>query len=214
MTSRGLFVVLEGLDGAGTTTQAAALVERLEAAGHPAVATFEPSDGDIGKVIRRMLQSGRPPDPQVLALLFAADRLEHLSSFIRVHAAAGTHVLCDRYVLSSLAYQASEDVGLDWLVELNRQAALPDVTVFVDASVETCMTRIRARADDTDHFHHEGRLRRVEQAYRQVLATTSLTGQLVLADGEAPVGAVTEQIWAALEPLLTGQPRPPLLPAS
>jgi dTMP kinase len=200
VTSRGLFVVLEGLDGAGTTTQAAALVQRLEAVGQPAVATCEPSDGAIGRVIRSMLTAGRPPDPQVLALLFAADRLEHLSTVIRAHTDAGTHVLCDRYVLSSLAYQASEDVSLEWLAELNSRAALPDVTVFVDASVETCMTRIRARADDTDHFHHEGRLRRVEQTYRRVLATTSLTGQLVLADGEAPVEAVTEQIWAALEP--------------
>jgi dTMP kinase len=210
VTSRGLFVVLEGLDGAGTTTQAAALVERLGRAGPPAVATFEPSDGAIGRVIRGMLTAGRPPDPQVLALLFAADRLEHLSTVIRARTDAGTHVLCDRYVLSSLAYQASEDVSLDWLGELNWHATPPDVTVFVDASVETCMSRIRGRADDTDHFHHEGRLRRVEQAYREVLASTSLTGRLVLADGEAPVEAVTEQIWAELQPLLSEGSRPPL----
>src|SRR5579864_7294663 len=110
---RGLFIVLEGLDGAGTTTQLVRLAERLRRAGERVVATAEPTDGPIGALIRQALRrrlvhrDGRALTDESLALLFAADRVDHVAGEIEPALARGQHVLCDRYVLSSLAYQGS-----------------------------------------------------------------------------------------------------------
>jgi dTMP kinase len=115
MSSRGLFVVLEGLDGAGTTTQCTALAERLRQAGPEVLTTREPSDGPIGTQIRQAL-AGRlslpdrlaPLTAPTLALLFAADRVDHAAAEVEPALARGAVVLCDRDLLGSLAYQTAD----------------------------------------------------------------------------------------------------------
>src|SRR4051794_7439187 len=105
MPDRAPFIVFEGLDGAGTTTQAQRLVEALRAAGLPAHFTREPSDGPIGTLLRQALTrrltlpEGRRLTPETLALLFAADRMDHLAAEIEAQQARGTWIVCDRYVL-------------------------------------------------------------------------------------------------------------------
>ena len=112
MTERGKFVVLEGMDGAGTTTQAARLAEALRARGVHVRLTREPSDGPIGMMVRQVLTgrivspAGRAPGWATMALLFAADRMDHVESEIEPFLLAGGTVISDRYDASSLAYQS------------------------------------------------------------------------------------------------------------
>jgi len=134
---RGRFVVLEGLDGAGTTTQARLLGEALRVSGRRVHVTAEPSGGPAGALARQVLASrvtgadGDGFDPAALALLFAADRLDHVATEIAPKLAAGIDVVSDRFTLSSLAYQGLTTGDLDWVEQVNARAARPDVTVFL-----------------------------------------------------------------------------------
>jgi dTMP kinase len=162
---RGRFIVLEGIDGAGTTTQTERLVASLRARGHAVLATCEPSDGAIGKLIRsaltgRLLASdGETPqklDWATLALLFAADRLHHVASVVRPALDAGTIVVSDRYTLSSLVYQsvtASDPASaLTWVSTLNREAPPADLTLVLDVPVRIAAERRRARGGPEELF--------------------------------------------------------------
>lgn len=198
---RGLFVVIEGLDGAGTTTQAALTASWLSEHGVEVVNTFEPSDGPLGAVTRAAVQGRMDLDPLTLALSFSADRTDHLHNRrdgILHLVSRGTWVICDRYVLSSLAYQTCQGVPLDWLVEVNSFAVDPDVTVFVDASVDVCATRIHNRSGDEEMFHGHETLRGVRDAYKKVLARGRFIGALVTADGDGSIVSVQRQIQEGL----------------
>jgi dTMP kinase len=156
------FIVLEGIDGAGTTTQTRRVVEALRARNIPTLETREPSDGPVGMLLRQMLK-GRvvaaagtgAPGWQQLGLLFAADRLDHLEADVQPALAGGRWVLCDRYDYSSIAYQsaaAGSAEAIPWLRELNRHAPRPDLTIVLDVSPEVALARRAARAGGREIF--------------------------------------------------------------
>jgi dTMP kinase len=144
--ARGRFFVVEGADGVGSTTQAVRLVESLRAAGRQVHLTAEPSSGPIGVLIRSLLGGDRPRAAihRELALLFAADRLDHVGREIEPLLAAGSDVVSDRYVLSSLVYQ-SLDLPFDWVRDLNKFAPAADATVLVTLPLEEAWARLQAR---------------------------------------------------------------------
>src|SRR6267154_1057805 len=148
-TSRAIFVALEGIDGSGTTTQLARLVAHLEARGRHAHATREPSTGPIGRLLRELLlgrhalPDGAPADGHAMALLFAADRRDHLRREIEPRLAAGIDVVTDRYLMSSLAYQA-EEADRDWVGSLARAVRPADLTILLDVPVDVAAGRRRA----------------------------------------------------------------------
>ena len=203
MARPGRFIALEGLDGAGTTTQAARLVARLRAAGRDAHLTREPSDGPLGVLIRQILKGrlvaaeGAPVDAAAVALLFAADRLEHLQSEIVPRLAAGVDVVSDRYLMSSLAYQGAE-LDLRWVAEINRRARAPDVTVFLEVTPKVAAARRAARAQDPERFESTALQRKIHRTYAQALAAGEGVGRLVRIDGAAGVDAVAEAVWAGV----------------
>lgn len=174
---KGRFIVIEGVDGCGSTTQTRRVVERLRAAGHDARATCEPSDGPIGALIRAALEkrltasNGEPKklDWATLALLFAADRLDHVNSFILPALAAGAVVVSDRYTLSSIVYQSvtapeiSDAVA--WIASLNRVALLPELTVVLNVPVELAAERRRARGGPEELFDALSLQARLAEAY-------------------------------------------------
>jgi dTMP kinase len=135
---------LEGIDGAGTTTQLHRLTAWLEGEGLSVYPTFEPSDGDIGQHIRKILSGEGSSHPDTVALMFAADRMEHLQTEILPRLQAGTHVLCDRYVGSSFAYQSMQS-DPQWVRTINRYARKPDLTLYLHVDVDTALERLTIR---------------------------------------------------------------------
>jgi dTMP kinase len=161
----GHFIVLEGVDGAGTTTQTRLLGERLRAMHVPVHTSAEPSAGPIGALLRQAL-SGRvvmnsaaggvgAPVWSTMALLFAADRLDHLDSELLPNLRDGVTVVCDRYDHSSVAYQSATGGGSEavaWLRELNRHARRPDLTLVLDVPPAVAAERRRTRRGVTELY--------------------------------------------------------------
>lgn len=198
MTARGRFIVLEGLDGAGTTTQGALLAARLLEHGIPVELTREPTDGVLGRIARSFTDGRAHFEPETVALTFAADRIEHTVE-IRSLLDAGTWVVSDRYVASSLAYQTSQGLPFDWVRTLNMRAMEPDATVFVDTSVASCVARLDARGEfNTGPFDQAAALEKARDLYLQAFASDIPLGALVEVDGDGEREAVADAIWAGL----------------
>jgi len=154
----GVFIVLEGIDGAGKSTQAKMLAEWFEERGHEVVLTKEPTDTAFGKLIRRLVLTGgrvgiidgAKISHEAEALLFAADRAEHIHKLIRPSLKEGKVVISDRYFYSSLAYQWARGLDLEWLIDLNRFAIRPDIAILLDIPAKESMRRIKGRAIKTE----------------------------------------------------------------
>ena len=207
----GMFFVIEGIDGAGTTTQAERLTSRLKSKGLPAIGTREPTAGPVGALLRQALthrfvvpghHGPRPPGWKTMALLFAADRLDHLEAEIVPNLVDGVSVVSDRFDLSSLAYQSATsndaDAAVEWLRQLNRHARRPDLTVVIDVPANIAIQRRVARGTPEELYEGAELQRRLAEAY---LAAERLVpgDRLVHVDGTASVEAVADAIWAEIE---------------
>ncbi|HEU4730674.1 MAG TPA: dTMP kinase [Kofleriaceae bacterium] len=192
-------IVLEGLDGAGTTTQARRLVEHLRGRGHAAHLTREPSDGPIGRLIREMLTGqhavpGQPISQSTFGLLFAADRLDHLQREVEPRLAAGITVVSDRWYHSSLAYQGT-GADRDWIAALNARARRPDLTLFLQVRPEIAAQRRVAAGRVQELFEDLAMQQEVEAGYRATLTELTALGERIeVLDGELPPDAVFQQI--------------------
>ena len=201
----GRFIVFEGLDGAGTTTQAKMLAERLAAKGRTVYLAHQPSEGPVGLLVRQIL-AGRTATPQadgklgvvderVMALLFAADRLDHLGSQIEPRLARGEDVILDRYTLSSLAYQGAS-VSHEFIQAANRYARRPDLTLFLYVPVNVALDRVRQRGAKLERYETASQLQAIEREYNRLVGTLA---QVVSIDGTRPIHDVAEQCFAALQ---------------
>ena len=198
---RGRFVVLEGLDGAGTTTQARLLADALRGEGRTVHITAEPSGGPVGALVRQVLnrrvagRDGAPFDPAALALLFAADRLDHAAVEIAPKLAAGVDVVSDRFTLSSLAYQGLAVGDLAWVEAVNGRAPAPDLTVFLRVRPELGLRRRHAASLDREIFEVAAFQRRVAESYERSIARLRAAGQVVaVVDGERPIAEVARAV--------------------
>ena len=197
---RGLFIVLEGPDGAGITTQTALLRDALVARDLPAYSTKEPTSGPIGAVIRQALSHrlvyppSRPVGDEVMALLYAADRLDHLQADILPRLEKGIHVICDRYRLSSYAYQGLT-AGQDWVRTLNSRAMSPDLTIFIDVPPEVSQQRIAHRGGYVELYESDERLRPIYANYLSLIDELREAGErIVTVNGAGTVSEVAEAI--------------------
>jgi dTMP kinase len=205
MKGKGRFLVLEGIDGAGTTTQAANIQQWLEARGVQAVVTREPSEGPVGATIRHALR-GRLRLPEVagggelpketIALLFAADRLDHIEAEIKPALERGIWVISDRYVQSSIAYQGTL-IELDWVEEINRYAIGADLTLFLRIDANVALQRIGSSRVQTDIFETKELLERIARGYDQYYAKNPAAATVL--DGSRSLAEVTENVYASLE---------------
>lgn len=215
-----LFLVLEGIDGAGTTTQARAVADALRARRVPVHTTAEPSSGPVGSLLRLML-TGRVTGAswQQMALLFAADRADHLDSEILPNLREGVTVISDRFDHSSVAYQAlsagygesapalrggasSADGALDldvvaWIRGLNRFARRPDLTVVLDVPVAVAAERRRARSGRTELFDDDALQARLGAFYAD-LEQHFPNERIVHVDGAQSPADVTAAVLAAI----------------
>jgi dTMP kinase len=189
MTKKGAFIVLEGLDGSGKTTQAKLLTAGLENS-HNVLFTAEPSQGRIGKFIRsRILYGETRPPVSVEAMLFAADRIEHIQNEVQPALNNGWVVVSDRYFYSSLAYQGSAGLSLDWIQAINSYAPKPDLALFVDVAPETVIARLRRKKSVMEKLDTQKKVREVYLKYVQA-------GDLKRIDGEKPKTEVATDILA------------------
>lgn len=189
MQKNGAFIVIEGLDGSGKTTQAKLLTAKLSRS-HNAVYTAEPSHGKIGVFIRnRCLYSEKRLSSTTEALLFAADRIEHVENEIKPALANEKLVVCDRYVYSSLAYQGSANLSVDWIAEINKHALKPDLAIFIDVTPEKVLQRLHRRRSVMENLETQQKVRNV---YLQFVEK----GDLRRIDGDKPMDEVGEYLAA------------------
>ena len=156
LMEKGRFIVLEGVDGSGKSTQIAMVRDQLESMGHKVFCTSEPTSGDVGKEIRRALSGEISRTNTDLAVMFLADRIQHCRE-ISTHLNAGEIVLCDRYYYSSFAYQGNEEC-LSWVLESNLQCPeliRPDICVFLDIDYAKCVDRITGSREKLDSFEQD-----------------------------------------------------------
>jgi dTMP kinase len=201
----GRLVVLEGIDGAGTTTHVARLADRLRDSGVQVHPTHEPSDGPVGTLIRQVLTGrlvvpgGRAPAWATMALLFAADRMDHFESEIEPFLATGAVVLSDRYDASSLAYQSvssGADAGnaVEWIRTLNRYVRRPDLTIVLDVSPEVAAHR-RSRRGDGAQLYDQNEVQCALARFYKNLAEHMPGDRIALVDGVGSVDDVHGRIW-------------------
>ncbi len=190
MAKEGFFICVEGLDGCGKTTQAKILVNRLKRKGYDAVYTAEPSSGRIGKFIKEYcLHGGKRLSSVVEALLFAADRFEHVEKEVIPDLEKGKIVVSDRYVYSSLAYQGAAGLDLGWIKMVNEHALKPDLAIFIDAQPEIVMQRLKPKKSVMENLETQLKVREVYLKFVE-------SGELVKVDGNKSKQEVAEEIFS------------------
>lgn len=162
-----LFIVFEGIDGAGLTTHATLTEKFLQRMGFKVLLTKEPTDGLIGGLIRAALRKEWTADPATLQLLFAADRSRHVKKVIKPALKKGVHVISDRYLFSSLAY-GSLNLNVEWLKTVNSPFPLPDITFLLDISPEEAVKRIKGERFAVELFEEIEKLSKVRKAFLQL----------------------------------------------
>jgi dTMP kinase len=208
-TNRAPFIVIEGTDGSGVSTQAERLERKLREEGREVYLTKEPTDGPAGAMIRLALAKRlvHPRDvgglqsfePYTLALLFAADRMDHLHIDIVPKLNIGVTVISDRYYLSSYAFQGL-DVDVEWLQKINSHCLRPDLTIFLNVDSVICYKRIQRRRWHIELFEEQAKLEEVRQNYLKVIQHLMWQGEnIIIIDGNQAVNVIHQQIFREVE---------------
>lgn len=213
MRQRAEFFVIEGLDGSGVTTQAERLKNWLDHKGYEVALTKEPTNGPVGAVIRLHLarrlffekakDSFAPLDDYTLALLFAADRMDHLDNVILPMLDSGIMVISDRYYLSSLAYQSLK-LDLGWIKQINSNCMRPDLTLFIDVPAQICKKRIERQRWHVELYEEIETLERVRQTYLKIIRELLFEGQRIeIINGNQPAQKVQGEVINVIKKILS-----------
>ena len=187
MTMKGTFVCIEGLDGCGKTTQAKLLVEKLQRS-YGAMYTAEPSEGKVGDFIRKSILYGEKRSTSLAeALLFAADRVEHVENEVLPALRQGKLVISDRYIYSSLAYQGAAGLSLEWIQSINQYALRPELAIFIDVDPRAVMQRLKPVKSFMENLE-------TQQRVRQIYLKFVEKGDLIRIDGNKPKHLVAEEL--------------------
>jgi len=191
------FFVLEGIDGAGTTTQLRRIEARARDAGLALRADCEPTPHPIGALVRSILRHQVSAHPAALAPLFAADRREHIdgATGVRAALASGTRVVSDRYFFSSMAYQ-SLDLPWDEVWALNSPFPLPEALFWFEVPVTEAQARIDRRGQVREQFEDAPTQEKIRAAYHRSLDQAATQGlEIVKLDARLPIETLTDSIW-------------------
>lgn len=194
MKKQGAFICVEGLDASGKTTQTKLLVRSLRKKGFDAVYTTEPSRGRIGRLIRRHILTGDTRLSVVFeALVFAADRIDHLEHEVLPALEEKKIVVSDRYLYSSLAYQGAAGLDLKWIEEINKWVDKPDLTLYIDIPPEVVLKRLRRKKSVMETLQNQ-------QHVRDIYLKLVKAHGLCVVDGNKPKAKVAQEI---LESVIT-----------
>lgn len=188
------FIVIEGIDGAGTTTQSKLLAKFLEKEGKKVFLTQEPTDSEIGKLIRRVLSGKCELDSKSLSLLFSSDRAEHLygKGGVIEHTENGFYVISDRYFQSSIAYQGLS-VEKSFVIETN-PFPFPEYFIFLDVDVDVALERIGKRGEEKEIFEKKEILEKVRKNYISELERIPAETRLMRISGEKGIEETQSEI--------------------
>lgn len=204
VNKKGAFIVFEGIDGSGKSTQVKILSDRLRERGISFYGTMEPTDSPIGSLIHQIMTGRMKADHRVIAALFAADRLDHLLNEVNGVSHKideGISVIMDRYCFSSYAYQSVE-VPMEWLIQANALSSgilRPDITVFIDTDPDTALERIEKSRFHRELFEEKSRLIQVRQRYMEAFDRLKDFEQVTVTDGNRPADEVAQDVWNAVE---------------
>jgi len=186
------FIVFEGIDGAGNSTQSLALKEWLSNKGLKVYLTKEPTDGLIGSLTRGVLRKELKVDEETFSLLFAADRMLHIKNIIKKFLNKGIIVISDRYRLSNYAYQSVMGVEIKWLKCLNEKTMTPDLTFIIDTPPDECIRRKKNQSFYMELFENSKKLAKVRKKYYTLAKEESNT---FIIDGNRPKETVSNEIF-------------------
>jgi dTMP kinase len=187
---RGKFVSIEGIDKCGKSTHAKLLAEWLRSEGHEVVITDEPTNSAVGKMIKQILRGEFKVPIDVEALLFAADRVQHVINLVNPALREGKLVISERYIHSSLAYQSARGLSMSWIKKINKYAPEPDLAILIDVSTKVASSRARS-SRRPDEFEKDMALQ--ERVRRNYLHIARQEG-LKIVDGSRPRDEVQADI--------------------
>lgn len=195
---KGKFIVIEGLDGSGASTQVGMLSEYLSSKGYKVLITKEPTNNLIGGLIRGQLTHEWKSNPECLQLLFAADRSHHIEKEIIPALEKGFIVISDRYMYSSLAF-GSIDCDIEWLKSINSKFLKPDVSIILNVPPEVSVDRIGRSRAGFELFEDRAKLEKVREVFDRLAKENH--GIFVI-DGTLPVNKVSMAIVREVQKVL------------
>jgi dTMP kinase len=198
------FIVFEGGDGAGKSTQARALVRRLRRRNYAVLLTHEPGGTSLGESLRRTLKGRQTLSPWSELFLFAAARAQLVEEVVCPALQSGVNVICDRFIASTVAYQGyGRGLDLDLIHQLNLAATSglsPDLTILLDLPVGVGLTRIGSADGDAFHQAPQEFHERVRRGYLDQAAQDP--ARWLVLDAGRPLQELSQEIWAKVQPLL------------
>jgi dTMP kinase len=209
-TRKNLFIALEGIDGSGKSTQTKLLTEQLTAQGYKVYSTFEPTNNQIGKLIREILRGNAKADHRVIAGLFVADRLDHVLNEeygIVKKLEEGYTVIMDRYLFSSYAYQGAH-MNIDWVIQANAMSAQilrPDVNIFIDVSPEVSMHRVHTNRESVELFETLDSLKLVRSKYMEAFEKQKDVENIFSVDGNRTPELIAKDIWQKVQTMMENE---------
>ena len=202
--SHPLFIVFEGIDGCGKSTQLKLLCDRLAARGRRPIATAEPTNSATGKMLRAALSGSDPRTPAEMAALFVLDRIHHnkAEDGIETCLAYGLDVISDRYYYSSLAYQGSL-TDYEWVRHMNcncPEIRRPDLCIFLDMPPRAALARVGSRGEAKEIYEKEDTPTLFRATFLRIFE--SLDDNVAIINAEGTPEEVADRVWAEIEPLL------------
>lgn len=201
---RPLFIVIEGVDGSGKSTQIELLKFRFKELNLKVMDTREPSEGPVGMLIKNIMMNRMQADQSTLAALFLADRLDHINNPVngmKNRLKSGFNIICSRYYFSSYAFQ-SEYVPVDWVVNCNslcKSYLKPDLTIYLNVDPLACIKRLSSGRVETEMYEN---LEKIKKAHEGFLTAFEKYGQdenINIIDGNKNVEEISEDIWKVVE---------------
>ena len=188
----GKFIVIEGLDGSGKSSQVDLAVDLIKGSGKEVVVTKEPTiESEFGRIIKQALRKEIVVEPLELQKLYVQDRREHLKNKVIPALEEGKFVVSSRYAFSTFAYGYSDGLDVDLLVKLNEEFLLPDLTIIIDVNPESCVERIENRGEPKELFEKLEKLTKVNEIYKK---TPEMFNNVVVINGNRSIAEVFEEV--------------------